>query len=267
MKSSTVMVIIITGITLLFNINTLHSQNNELKKATVPQLVIVHGAWGGSWAFKEVDERISKQGYTVVRPSLTGLGERVHLASADINLSTHINDVVNAILFENLNDVVLVGHSYGGMVITGVADRIPDRISHIVYLDAFLPKNGESLVKLTGDDSWIQQMTKGEFVIPVWVKPDQEPPKDVPHPLKTLTEPLELTSRAQLKIPGSYILTVAKGTKASDDDFAENAQRAEELGYTNYTLISDHNPQWSAPEELADLLVKILRITANSYGN
>src|ERR1700748_2369717 len=94
--------------------------------------VIVHGAWGGGWAFKEVDHLLSADGNTVYRPTLTGQGERVHLFTPDLDLNTHITDIVNVILYENLHNIVLVGHSYGGMVITGVADRVPDRIAHIV---------------------------------------------------------------------------------------------------------------------------------------
>src|ERR1041384_4375483 len=101
--------------------------------------VIVHGAWGGGWDWLAIDSMLTARGHKVVRVTLTGLGERHHLASPNIGLDTHIDDVVNAILWDNLHDVVLLGHSYGGMVITGVADRIPDRIKRVVYLDALLP--------------------------------------------------------------------------------------------------------------------------------
>ena len=87
--------------------------------------VIVHGAWGGGWAFREVDRLLTADGHKVYRPTLTGQGEKVHLATRDTNLTTHVTDIVNVILFEDLHDVVLVGHSYGGMVITGVMDRVP----------------------------------------------------------------------------------------------------------------------------------------------
>src|SRR6266511_99152 len=110
--------------------------------------VFVHGAWGGSWDWRQVDSLLTRRGHRVYRPQLTGLGERVHLASADVGLATHIDDVVNTILWEDLRDVVLVGHSYGGMVITGVADRIPDRIRRLVYLDALLPDSGEAAIGL-----------------------------------------------------------------------------------------------------------------------
>src|SRR6185295_14845920 len=101
-----------------------------------PTIVIVHGAWGGAWAFKKVEALLREKNFQVYRPQLTGQGDRVHLARPDIGLNTHIDDVVNTILYEDLRDIILVGHSYGGMVITGVADRVPDRIKRLVYLDA-----------------------------------------------------------------------------------------------------------------------------------
>src|SRR5213596_3849180 len=110
--------------------------------------VIVHGAWGGGWDWLAIDSMLTGRGHKVVRVTLTGLGERHHLASPNIGLDTHIDDVVNKILWDNLHDVVLVGHSYGGMVITGVVDRIPDRIKRVVYLDALLPDSGESLMSI-----------------------------------------------------------------------------------------------------------------------
>ena len=107
-----------------------------------PVYVIVHGAWGGGWAFKKVDSLMREKGCIVYRPTLTGQGEKVHLATTAVGLSTHINDVVNTILFEDLHDIILIGHSYGGMVVTGVADSLPGRIKKLIYLDAMVPENG-----------------------------------------------------------------------------------------------------------------------------
>ena len=107
--------------------------------------VLVHGAWSGGWCYHKVAARLRAQGYAVFTPTLTGQGERSHLLAGTINLSLHIEDVLNVFHYENLNDVVLAGHSYGGMVITGVADRIAKRIAALVYLDAFLPEDGQSL--------------------------------------------------------------------------------------------------------------------------
>jgi pimeloyl-ACP methyl ester carboxylesterase len=106
--------------------------------------VLVHGAGVGSWVWKKSRHLLWAAGHEVYTPSLTGLGERVHLMRPDINLSTHIEDVVKVIEYESLKHIVLVGHSYGGMVVTGVADRMPDCIDHLVYLDAQLPQDGES---------------------------------------------------------------------------------------------------------------------------
>lgn len=220
--------------------------------------VIVHGAWGGSWAFKEVDSLMTAHGHLVYRPSLTGQGERVHLASPDITLTTHINDVVNTILFEDLSDIVLVGHSYGGMVITGVADRVPERIRKLVYLDAFLPTDGESVVTAIPEGrDWLKSMEKDGMIVPAWVRPEQPYPKDVPQSLKTFTEPLSLKNAAAQSLPGTYILTVDPGKTAAEDDFAAFAERARKRNYKYIEMNADHNPQWSKPVELADMLMEV----------
>lgn len=220
-----------------------------------PTFVIVHGAWGGSWAFREVESLLRQKGYDVIRPSLTGLGERYHLADDNVNLTTHLNDVINAILFEELEDIVLVGHSYGGMVITGVADRIPERIQSMIYIDAFVPMNGESVESIQGERfEGMMNMEEDGFIIPSRVQANQPPPKDVPHPIKTLTEPLELNNEARSEISTTYIQAVEEGTYPEGDDFAVHANRAKEQGWPVLIINSDHNPQWSAPHELADML-------------
>lgn len=223
-----------------------------------PAYVIVHGAWGGSWAFKKTDSLMTEKGAIVYRPSLTGQGERVHLASLEVGLNTHINDVVNMILFEDLHDIILVGHSYGGMVITGVADRVPERINKLIYLDAFVPEHGESVVSMQGARAdWVMKMASNGYLVPAWVKPGQAPPKDVPHPLKTFTDTIALTNAKRLSLPVTYILTVVKGVDASTDDFALQAERARKKGWPVVQMEADHNPQWSAVEELVDLLLRV----------
>jgi pimeloyl-ACP methyl ester carboxylesterase len=222
-----------------------------------PTIVIVHGAWGGAWAFKRVEAMLRDKGYNVYRPQLTGLGDRVHLARPDIGLSTHIEDVVNMILFEDLHDITLVGHSYGGMVITGVADRVPDRIKRLVYLDALLPNDGESVNTIFGERDFIKQMIKGDYLVPPWLKPDQPLPHDVPQPLKTFTEAIVLKNEAAKKLPGTYILTVEKEKEAKQDDFFSQSERARQRGWPVLQLTSDHNPQWSATEALVGMLASI----------
>src|SRR5580765_8572279 len=200
-----------------------------LAQNTRPTIVIVHGAWGGAWAFRKVDAELREKGYNVYRPELTGLGERVHLSRPDIGLSTHIEDVVNMILFEDLHDIILVGHSYGGMVITGVADRVPDRIKHLIYLDALVPDDGESLNTVLGRPS--TRPIEGGFMVPQWVKPDQKPPHDVPMPAKCFSEPVALKNQdAAKKIQTTYILTVDPGKEPEKDQFYSCYQRAQTRG-------------------------------------
>jgi len=224
--------------------------------STQPVYVIVHGAWGGSWAFKKVDSILTSKGALVYRPSLTGQGERVHLASKSVGLQTHIDDVVNTILYEELTNVILVGHSYGGMVITGVANKIPERIKKIIYLDAFLPEDGESVKTMKGENwSWFAKMEKDGFMVPPWLSNPLKVPGDVPHPVKTLTDPIILKNPLRLKIPGVYILTVEKGKNPLEDDFAKQAERARMKNFKMLQLESDHNPQWSAVFGLVGLLL------------
>ncbi|HJU73934.1 MAG TPA: alpha/beta fold hydrolase, partial [Gemmatimonadaceae bacterium] len=172
--------------------------------------VIVHGAWGGGWDWQHVDSILTAQGQRVYRVTLTGLGERVHLATPNVGLTTHMNDVVNTVNFEQLQDVVLVGHSYGGMVITGVADRIADRVRALIYVDAFLPESGESVMGLIGPQAgaFFAQNTTDGMIVPPWVTSNAAIPKDVPHPLKTFTDTLVLANPAARSIKASYILTV-----------------------------------------------------------
>ena len=123
--------------------------------------LICHGAWSGGWSWKKMRRLLSAAGHEVVAPTYTGLGERAHLAHAMIDLETHIQDVLGVIEYEDLRDFILVGHSYGGMVVTGVADRVPARIRHLVYLDAFVPSDGQSLASLAGEGTPLRASTIG----------------------------------------------------------------------------------------------------------
>lgn len=115
--------------------------------------VLVHGAWHGGWCWVRVAERLRAAGHAVLTPTLSGLSDRVHLLAPTISLQTHIKDVANLIAWEDLTDVVLVGHSYGGMVITGAADRVADRVRTLVYVDAFTPKHGEAAFDLRAPEA------------------------------------------------------------------------------------------------------------------
>ena len=215
--------------------------------------LIVHGASGGGWDWRTMDELLSAEGHTVYRPTLTGLGEKMHLASPDINLTTHINDIVNVILFENLQDLVLVGHSYAGFVITGVMNRLPERIQHAIFLDAAVPEDGMSAQDLWETESFIDHIEDGQIYFS-WLDPNAPIPGDVPQSLKTFTEAVTFNHPDALKIPATYIAFLAPGQTAETRAEDASWQNAEARGWTIKTLDSDHNAQRSHPKELAELL-------------
>jgi len=230
-----------------------------------PAVVIVHGAFGGGWDWRTVERELRDRGRDVFRVTLTGLGERNHLASPEIGLDTHVADVVNVIVWEQLEDVVLVGHSYGGMVITGVVERLAERIGHLAYVDAMLPFDGDCAASAPrGPDTrrtLCNSSAAGDLqvvdglVVPPWVREGTPPPMDVPHPLKTLRDPLELQADPGRGRPATYILTRAAPDQADGFDWA--AARATSLGWPVREIISGHNPQRDAPSELAELLMSL----------
>lgn len=218
--------------------------------------VLVHGASGGGWDWKHMDQLLSAEGHSVYRATLSGLGERAHLASPDINLTTHIDDVANLILFEELEQVVLVGHSYGGMVITGVMDRLPEKIRQVFFLDAFVPADGMSAVDLWGDLSG-HKLVDG-LVHFSWLDKRRPVPGDVPQSYKTLTESVSFNNPLALELPVTYVPFVegvvqGKARAAFDPSW----KRAVARGWRVKTLESDHNAQRSHPRELAELLLGI----------
>ncbi len=231
------------------------AQSNSDLNTPRKTFVIVHGAWGGGWGFKELASIMRAAGHQVYRPTLTGQGERVHLASPKVGLETHIQDIVNVIEFENLHDVVLVGHSYGGMVITGVADRIPKRLSRIVYVDAHLPNDGESMFDLIGPKRTKDLTNRADKWGDGWRIPPWWPDKkhDVPQQLATFQDSVSVKNPVAAKIPGTYILTLNPGAKT--DNFSKSADRARRRGWQYHELRTGHNVQWTMPKELALLLM------------
>jgi pimeloyl-ACP methyl ester carboxylesterase len=219
--------------------------------------VIVHGAWGGSWDWRRMDSILTAHGHRVYRPGLTGLGERVHLASPAIGLQTHITDIANVLVWEDLHDVILVGHSYGGMIITGVADQVSERIRHLIYLDAFLPDSGESVRALARPEiaTLLDRYLSAGLVPPVWTDSTAPIPKDVPHPIKSFTDPLVLTNPGARRIPATYILTEEPGQ--TPDPFTPFAQRAAARGWRVMRMEAGHVPNRTAPVPLAALLENV----------
>lgn len=231
--------------------------NSYAQQATY---VMVHGAWGGAWQFKKTAQELNKAGDIVYRPTLTGLGERFHLLRDDVNLDTHIKDVVNTILFENLNDVILVGHSYGGMVISGVADSIPERIKKVVYIDAIVPDNNFSAAESLGiaaNEVSSRFQIDGNTIVPTWVKNTSKTPRDVPHPIATFTQKIKLHNSKRMDIATAYIFTYENDKGGEEkDDFYPFYQKAVQNKWKTYKLEASHNPQIDKLEELVQILLE-----------
>ena len=157
--------------------------------------VMIAGGWRGGWTLTPLARVLRGMGHEVFTPTLTGLGERAHLATARPNLETHILDVVNVLTYEDLTDVILCGHSYAGMVVSGVADRLPERIAALVYVDAFVPDDGQSWWDLAGDyfrKIAIDGSAEDGFSVTPTPGPD---PRRVPHPLASFRQAIRLTGR------------------------------------------------------------------------
>jgi len=228
--------------------------------------VLVHGAWHGSWCWKRVRSLLQAQGHDVYTPTLTGVGERSHLLAREINLDTHINDVINLIRWEELSDVVLCGHSYGGCVISGVAERIADRIGALVYLDAFVLKNGERLLDLVPPEQHAGMMEGMKAAGDGWKAPPI--PAEVfkvnaedaawvnrqctPQPFATFEQRLTLTGAADAIRNVTYIRA---GEFRDGSPFAPSFDRAQAQGWKTLTLPAGHDVMLDLPEELAAALI------------
>src|SRR6476646_3411710 len=170
-------------------------------------VVLAHGAWSAAWAWKKMRPLFAAAGHDFFSPTYTGLGERAHLAHHEIDLSTHINNVAAVLDCEDLKDVTLLGHSYGGMVATGVADKAADRIARVVYIDAFAPKDGQSLFDLVGPKAEANMRAGAArdgdgWKLPINPMPSDTAPEDVawaspkrrPQPIKTFEQKIALHS-------------------------------------------------------------------------
>lgn len=237
--------------------------------------VLVHGAWHGGWCWADVAAILRAEGARVFTPTLTGLGERRHLRAAYQGLETFITDVTAVIEAENLSDIILVGHSFGGMVVTGVADRMPDRIRHLVYLDAAVPADGHSMIATPDTPAAVvEQVTAslraltsdGEWMAPVpldvlGLAAEPEPLRQriarglTEHPLSSWTEPLQFRNGGP-RAPRTYILcTQSQMTGTSFPAHHEAARTgAYGPGWTTHTLPTGHEAMLTMPREVAALL-------------
>ncbi len=235
-------------------------------------VVVCHGAWSGSWAWRRMHPLLQAAGHALHVPAYTGLGERHHTTSPLVTLDTHIADVVGRIEMEDLVDFVLVGHSYGGMVATGVADRVRERIQHLVYLDAFVPLDGQSLADIQGEAHLALLVEVAKRAGEGWRIPPQALPPDTSaediawimprrfaQPLATFTTPVQLT-RGAFSGPRSYIFCTRVGPADSFRRFATQARTGPGWGY--FEIDASHNPHITAPDALAGLLLGIVEAGA-----
>jgi len=233
--------------------------------------VLVHGAWGGSYGFRTVRGPLRAAGHDVFTPSLTGIGERVHLASPQVNLTTHVTDVANTVLFEDLTDIVLLGYSYGGMVVTGTLEHIGDRVAHLVYLDAFLPDDGQSLDDLSGAGYGKGAIGPGsEWLVPPMARnfdsaeqAEWNFARRSPHPVGCFTEPVRLRQPLEdYPFTRTYI-KATEDPRAPGGEYVHPFWRAADRTKTDpawrYREIdTDHMIPMKRPAELAELLLELV---------
>ena len=245
-------------ITLLLTFTVLASASVAAAAAETGKhtFVLVHGATAGGWEWKSTGKFLTGDGHTVYRATLTGLGERMHLNSTDVDLEMHINDVVNLILFEDLKDVVLTGHSYGGMVITGVIDRIPERIQHVVFLDAAVPDDGMSIWDLFGAGApQDPERFKDGFMQVPWVKADAKPPHSVKQSIKCFNQPVSYKNPAAKALQVTYVAFIPKDKSAEERAKMDKSwQRAVARGWTIRTFPGGHVAQQEDPRGVATLI-------------
>ena len=227
--------------------------------------VLVHGAWHGGWCWSKVASILRGRGHSVFTPTQTGLGERSHLLTKSIDLDVFITDIANVLKWEDLNDVVLVGHSFGGNAISGVADRMRDRVRRLVYLDAVMLENGQSVFSQLPKDivearTKAAQETSGGLSIPMpsptaFGITDEAQVQSVasrltPHPFYTYVSPLKLDNKVGNGLPASYIVCTDPIYKALET--SRNWIKA--AGWKTVEIRAGHDAMVIAPERLAELL-------------
>lgn len=229
--------------------------------------VLVHGAWRGSWIWKRVRRLLQARGHEVFTPTLTGVADRSHLSSPNVNLDTHITDVANLIRWEELSDVILCGHSYGGCVVSGVADRVPDQIGALVYLDAFVLENGQCLNDMIPPEvrkerlALVKEVGEGWKLPPIPAEEFNVNPRDrdwvnrqgTMQSLATSEQPLNLTGAINQIKNVTYIYA----TDWSPSPFPQFYEKAKAKGWKAITIDCGHDVMLDRPEELAGHLLAV----------
>jgi len=221
------------------------------------------GHTGGWWVRDSmIDARLREEGHEVFSPTYTGVGERIHLANPEIDLNTHVQDILMVLKYENLDNVILVGHSYGGMIAAGVVEEKPERIRHLVALDGIIPRDGQSIADIVG--SGVMEFFKenaethgeGWQIIPDW--PGTKP-RHTSHPLATLYTKIQIANPEAVRIPKTYIFcTEGKDELPAIQYTVEQVQRVKSDPTWDYCEIqTDHN--LTETDELVEILVEIGR--------
>lgn len=233
---------------------------------TATTFLLVHGAWGGGWHWRRVADRLHSHGNAVFAPTLTGLGERAHQLHLGVDLSLHIADVLGVLRYESLNDIVLVGHSYGGFVISGVAEAFPGRIRSIVFLDAFVPNNGEALVDIVQPP--VQEIirgaqTRGETTVPVrdaaafrMNEKDRAWADSLanPQPIGTFIQKIRLAGARERIAKKTYIRATGY-PNLSFDKFYERTKA--DPSWRTYQVNCGHHIMIDAPDQLTEILLEV----------
>jgi pimeloyl-ACP methyl ester carboxylesterase len=229
--------------------------------------ILVHGAWHGGWCYKRVAQSLRQAGHEVYTPTLTGLGELSHLMNRTINLDTHVLDIVNVVRWQELSDFVLCGHSYGGMVISAVAEKVPEKIRAMVYLDAFVPDNGQSLMDFLPADmqfGFVDDAAKNGdryLVTPIPAEVFKVNERDaawvdqmcVKHPLACFQHKVSLTGASARVAKRTFVLATGWGPP---QPFVAIADRLKsQPGWKVVTLPCGHDLMLDMPQETAALLI------------
>jgi hypothetical protein len=234
---------------------------------TQKTFLLIHGAWHGGWCWRRVSDLLEKKGHKVFSPTLTGVGERSHLLSKDVNLDTHITDIVNVVKWEDLNDICLMVHSYGGWPGSGALEQIGDHVASIVWLDAFKPENGQRGFDFASEFSrraLLEAVEKGEpgrrgpaaasFLVNekdrAWVDS-----KLTPQPNGVALQPIKLTGAREKVAKKTYIRAVKYPQPAFDKAYAEC--KADKTWKTFETTAAGHDVMVDAPEWLVEILLQV----------
>ncbi|WP_051621219.1 alpha/beta hydrolase [Leeuwenhoekiella sp. MAR_2009_132] len=242
--------------------------NFAQSKSDDPTFVLIHGAWHGGWCWKDVKENLIKENFATYTPSLSGMGENRHNLNDSISLKTHILDIISLIVMEDLENVVLVGHSYAGSVITGVADSIPERLNKLIFLDAMLVHDGESPItseprseqlkkkKIFDKKEHFDPISSTYFGVSDIEKVEWVNARLTPQPYMTFGQPLQLQHAFGNGLPMVYIACKNPQLSVLKD---RSDKLKNEPGWKYLTLNTGHDAMITMPNELSVMLMELAK--------